>query len=72
MFKKVKIAFGLDPIHKQLDRYTKSIDEINQLEETYEKLTDEELKSKTVEYRQRLENGEALDDLLPGSVCCSA
>ncbi len=47
MFKKVKIAFGLDPIHKQLDGYKKTIDEINQLEETYEKFSDEELKGKT-------------------------
>ena len=35
------------------------------LEEEYSKLTDEELKAKTPEFKERLKNGETLDDLLP-------
>ena len=30
-----------------------------------QKLTDEELKAKTVEFKERLEKGETLDDILP-------
>lgn len=34
-------------------------------EEEYARLTDEELKAKTPAFRERLENGETLDDILP-------
>ena len=37
---------------------------IGSLEPEYEKLSDEELAGKTAEFRQRLENGETLDDIL--------
>ena len=37
---------------------------INALEEELQKLTDEELKAKTQEFRSRLENGETLDDIM--------
>ena len=35
------------------------------LEEDYKKLTDEELQAKTPEFKERLANGETLDDILP-------
>ena len=35
------------------------------LEEEYKKLTDAELQAKTVEFKERLANGETLDDILP-------
>ena len=35
------------------------------LEEPYKKLSDEELKAKTQEFKTRLAGGETLDDLLP-------
>ncbi len=38
---------------------------INDLEPSVEPLSDEELAAKTVEFRQRVEKGESLDDLLP-------
>ncbi|MBI1274769.1 preprotein translocase subunit SecA [bacterium] len=38
---------------------------INALEPEFEKLSDEQLKGKTAEFRARLEKGEHLDDLLP-------
>ncbi len=41
------------------------VEEINSLESGYEKLTDEELKSKTKEFKKKLEDGESLDDILP-------
>jgi preprotein translocase subunit SecA len=39
--------------------------EINDFEPEIKKLTDEQLRGKSTEFRQRLENGEELDDLLP-------
>jgi preprotein translocase subunit SecA len=53
-----------DPNAREVKRHLERVDEINQLEPLLEKLTDEELKAKTAEFRQRLEQGEALDDLL--------
>jgi len=41
------------------------LEAINALEPSVQKLTDEELAAKTVEFRQRLADGETLDDLLP-------
>lgn len=38
---------------------------INELESSYESLSDEELKAKTEEFRRRHREGESLDDLLP-------
>jgi len=41
------------------------LDAINSYEEDYKKLTDEQLRGKTAEFRARLEKGETLDDILP-------
>ena len=41
------------------------VDEVNRYEAEIRKLSDDDLKGKTPEFRQRLENGESLDDLLP-------
>ena len=41
------------------------IDEINAYVEEYKNLSKEELQAKTTEFRERLKNGETLDDLLP-------
>ena len=40
------------------------VDKIEALEPEYEKLLDEDLKAKTVEFKERLAKGETLDDLL--------
>ncbi len=50
---------------RTLRRLRKIVKEINNYEPTFEALSDEELKAKTVEFRQRLEQGEDLDKLLP-------
>ncbi|MGF1908920.1 preprotein translocase subunit SecA [Vibrio kasasachensis] len=50
---------------RTLRRLKKIVKEINNYEPTFEALSDEELKTKTVEFRQRLEQGETLDKLLP-------
>ena len=41
------------------------VDEINGFEPEIRKLSDAQLRGKTAEFKQRLENGEELDDLLP-------
>ncbi len=43
----------------------KTVEKINALEPDFIKLSDEELKAKTAEFRSRLESGETLDDILP-------
>ncbi|WP_330961459.1 preprotein translocase subunit SecA [Photobacterium sp. 53610] len=50
---------------RTIRRLRKIVDEINKLEPEFESLQDEELKAKTAEFRQRLDQGETLDQLLP-------
>ncbi|MEZ9338931.1 preprotein translocase subunit SecA [Vibrio splendidus] len=50
---------------RTLRRLRKIVKEINNYEPTFEVLSDEELKAKTVEFRERLDKGESLDQLLP-------
>ncbi len=51
------------------DRFVKKqlriVEKINSLEPDFAKLSDQELKAKTEEFRNRLKQGETLDDLLP-------
>ena len=55
--------FGTHSQH-ELKRITPIVDKIEALGPEYEKLTDEELKAKTPEFKERLKNGETLDDIL--------
>ncbi len=50
---------------RTLRNLRKIVKQINNYEPTFEALSDEELKEKTVEFRQRLEQGETLEQLLP-------
>ncbi|KJY71725.1 preprotein translocase subunit SecA [Vibrio nigripulchritudo] len=50
---------------RTLRRLRKIVKEINNYEPEFEALSDEELKAKTVEFRERLEKGDTLDSLLP-------
>src|SRR5262245_55738807 len=50
---------------RELKRLAPIVAEINALEEGVRVLSDEQLRGKTVEFRQRIEQGETLDDLLP-------
>lgn len=49
---------------REVKRIKKLVEMINSLEPDFEKLTDEELKGKTYEFRERLEKGESLNDIL--------
>jgi preprotein translocase subunit SecA len=53
-----------DPNARKLKRYKPDVVEINLLEEDIQPLSDEDLAAKTGEFKQRLEKGESLDDLL--------
>ena len=49
--------------YKELERFKKIADEIIELEDEYSKLSDKELKNKTNEFKERLKNGETLEDI---------
>lgn len=49
---------------RQINRMQSQVERINSHEESMKLLTDEQLRGKTVEFRQRLTKGESLDDIL--------
>ena len=49
---------------REIKALTKEVEKINALESEYEKLSDEDLKNKTNIFKERLANGETLDDIL--------
>ena len=49
---------------RQLKRLQPLVERINATENDYQKLTDEQLRGKTDEFKQRLQNGETVDDIL--------
>ncbi len=56
--------FGTHSQH-EVKRILPLVDKIEAMGPEYEKLTDAELQAKTAEFKERLANGETLDDLLP-------
>ena len=56
--------FG-DLNEKEVKRIGKIVDKVEALDEQMQALSDEELRGKTDEFRQRIADGETLDDLLP-------
>ena len=50
---------------RKLKRYTALADYVDTFSDQIEKLTDDELRAKTDEFKGRLDGGETLDDLLP-------
>ncbi|MCD6402581.1 preprotein translocase subunit SecA [bacterium] len=56
--------FG-DPNEKYLKKLQPLVERINLLESSFEKFSNEKLKEKTQEFKERLRKGETLDDLLP-------
>ena len=64
MFDIVKKVFG-DFNEKELKKLQPIVEKISSYEPNISKLNDEELKNKTSEFRERLNKGETLDDILP-------
>ncbi|HIU15092.1 MAG TPA: preprotein translocase subunit SecA, partial [Candidatus Ventricola intestinavium] len=54
-----------DPTAGEIKRLQKIVDKIDSFEEAHKALSDAQLRAKTEEFRQRLQQGETLDDLLP-------
>jgi preprotein translocase subunit SecA len=65
MFSNIVRLLGGDPHKREIEKISKVVEQINALEESYEKLTDQALTAKTSEFRERYTGGETLDDLLP-------
>ena len=59
----LKAIFGTKN-DREVKRMRKTVAKINSLEPEYEKLSDEELRGKTEEFKKRLTSGETLDDIL--------
>ncbi len=55
---------------RTLKRLEQRVREINGLESETEALSDDALAAKTVEFRERYENGEELEDMLPEAFAC--
>ena len=53
-----------DHEYKELEKFKKIADEIDDLDEEMSKLSDKKLKAKTLEFKERLQNGETLGDIL--------
>ena len=60
----VKLLFG-DYSKKEVKRVTPFKNKVLALEEEYAALSDRDLQAKTPEFKERLKNGETLDDILP-------
>jgi len=55
----------LDSNEKVLRRLQSSVDSVNELEPEYQRLSDDALRARTDDFRQRHQTGSTLDDLLP-------
>ena len=64
MFGFLKRFLG-DNNDKEIKRLQKTVDKINALESEMQNFTDDKLSASTERFRERLQNGETLDDLLP-------
>ena len=59
----VKKVFG-DPMEKALSGYQETVDQINTLEASMQKLSDEQMKAKTAELKSQLQNGASFEDMM--------
>ena len=50
---------------RELDRISKIVSKVNSFEEKIEKLSDEDFPKKTLEFKEKIRNGETLDNILP-------
>jgi preprotein translocase subunit SecA len=62
----IKRVFGTSH-EREIKRLRPRVDRINALEPAWQKLSDAELRGKTAEFKQKLDNGATLDDILEES-----
>jgi preprotein translocase subunit SecA len=65
MLKKFVSLFSGDSNKRTVERFSSIVEQVNNLEAEFEALSDDQLRSKTQDFRGRLSSGETLDDLLP-------
>ena len=65
MFEKIINFIAGDYNQKQLNKYLPLITQINQYSDQFDSLSDDQIKAKTQEFKDRLTQGETLDDILP-------
>ena len=65
MFKKITSKIVGDPNRRYLDRLSPIVEEVNGFAAAQQRLSDEELRAKSASFRDRLESGETLEDILP-------
>ena len=56
---------------KELDRLSKIVSKINELEPSFANLDDKDFPIKTREFKERIEKGESIDNLLPEAFACA-
>ena len=64
MFKSITKMFGSSD-EKVIKKMQPDVDEVNELEPEFQRLSDDELRAVTIELKRRITEGEDLDDLLP-------
>lgn len=57
----------LDLNQKEVDKIAKHIAKINEFSSKYEKFKTEDFKKETLKFKERIKNGESLEDILPGA-----
>jgi preprotein translocase subunit SecA len=62
--KVITTVFG-DKNEREVKKLIPIVESINQYSEEFQKLSDDQLQQKTEEFKERLNNGETLDDILP-------
>jgi preprotein translocase subunit SecA len=65
VLKSIAGVFGGNSHKREIEKSALIVDQINDYEKEYEALAVDELKAKTDEFKERLAQGETLDDLLP-------
>ena len=65
MFNKIKSKFFGSSNEREINKFKPVVDKINELEEGLMKLSDNQLKSKTIDFKDRLLKGENLELILP-------
>ena len=65
MFNNLTSKFFGSSNDRQIKRYNPLVNKINELEDIFIKLSDQELKLKTIDFKEKLSNGEILDNILP-------
>ncbi|MEF2176119.1 MAG: preprotein translocase subunit SecA [Candidatus Absconditabacteria bacterium] len=65
MIKRILDKIAGDYNQKQIDKLLSIVDEINKFDAQRDSKTDEEIKNKTIEFKERIQRGQSLDSILP-------